>query len=85
MPCQQLPKTATLKLRVNPRFKKGCLTYEQMQFIAANLVIDLGSSIRLVSYTVDPPSDITLPWQQVDECAGMPVGTVKHYRGGRWQ
>lgn len=74
----------SLPVRLKPRLPEGCLHRSQMEQIAASLYVELPDCIRLVQYSPTPPPDVTLPWQQTDDCGGSPIGTVKHFKKGAW-
>lgn len=74
-----------LPVSLKPNLPTGCLTRAELEQIVASVKVDLPDNVRMVQYSPTPPSDTTLPWQQIDSCGGGVVGTVKTFKNGAWQ
>lgn len=61
------------------------LTLEQLQEVAANIVLDLGCDVNPVTFSPFPPANTSIPWVQLDSCGGTPVGPVKTFQNGEWK
>ncbi len=73
------------RIRVIPNPKLCYLTPELLSEVAANLTIELTCDVRLVTFATLPPPDTSLPWAQLDECSGNPVGRIKTFQNGEWK
>jgi hypothetical protein len=53
--------------------------------IADSLLVEMKPGVKAVFYGENPPSDISLPWQQTLADGITPVGMVQNFIAGKWR
>lgn len=61
------------------------LTLEQLQEVAANLIVVFDCNVRPTSFSPTPPADTSIPWVQTETCGGGPLGQVRTFTNGEWR
>ena len=73
-----------LRLRDSPAAAEH-FTPEQLDSFEKSFLVVTPDQTKLVFYGDSPPSDNNLPWQETLADKVTPVGTAKHFLGGKWQ